>query len=585
MIDVPSDSALLESGYSGLEDLFAAEVPACTDDIGPPVPVRMLNEFTYCPRLGYLEWAQGEWAASADTLHGEFVHRNVDQEDRRDLPVGDTEHPEAIHRRSLRLESEELGLVAIVDVLELEGNRATPVDYKRGKAPDIYEGAWEPERVQLCAQGLLLRAAGYQCDGGIVYYAGSKERVPIEFDYTLVNRTRELIADFRRTAASGKIPLPLVDSPKCPRCSLVSICLPDETNWLATHPEPEAEEDTKVVQLRKALVPREDAKPLHVSEQGAYIRKKGERLEIEYKGEKLASVKLLDVSHVCLYGNIQMTTQAQSELIKRDIPICYFSQGGWFHAMTTGLTHRNVEVRIKQYAAAADSTLSLPIAKAFISGKIRNCRTILRRNLPEDTERILDRLNDSATEAERAGSKESLLGIEGMAAKIYFSGFAKLLKPGFEFDGRNRRPPKDPANATLSFLYALLTKECHIAIQASGLDPMLGMLHQPRYGRPSLALDLAEEFRPLLADSVAMSLMNTGELSSDHFVSRAGGCGLTPAGRRATLGAWERRVNSEVTHPLFGYVLSYRRVIQLQARLLSRVLLGEVREYPAFKTR
>jgi CRISPR-associated protein Cas1 len=557
----------------------------------PLVPARMLNEFTYCPRLGYLEWAQAEWAPSADTLHGEFVHRNVDREDRRALPVGDADSPDAIHRRSLRLEDAGLGLVAVVDVIELEGERATPVDYKRGKAPDLPEGAWEPERVQLCAQGLLLRAAGFQCDQGVVYYAESKERVTVEFDALLIVRTRELLAEFRRTAASGKIPLPLVDSPKCPRCSLVSICLPDETNWLNAHPPTEDEEaegapaPAKGDRPRLALTPRDDAKPLHLSEQGAYVGKSGERLKVTLKGKHLADVKLIDVSQVCLYGNIQMTTQALAELVERQIPVCYFTQSGWFHGMTTGLAHRNVEVRIRQYAAAADPALALPLARAFVGGKIRNCRTILRRNLEHDLDRVLDRLVELATDAERASSAESLLGLEGMAAKLYFAAFATLLKPGFDFEGRNRRPPKDPVNATLSFLYSLLAKEAHVSAQAAGLDPMLGILHKPRYGRPSLALDLAEEFRPLLADSVALSLMNTGELKDAHFVRRAGACGLTPAGRRAVLSGWERRLSSEVTHPVFGYVLSYRRVIALQARLLVRALTGEIPGYPPFKTR
>jgi len=555
-------------------------------DTGPPVPARMLNEFAYCPRLGYLEWVQGEWAPTADTLHGEFVHRNVDRDDRRPLPTEDAENPDAIHRRSLRLEDAALGLIAVVDIVEVEGNVATPVDYKRGAAPDMPEGAWEPERVQLCAQGLLLRAAGFECHEGIIYYSASKQRISIRFDDELVHRTKELIASFRRTAAAGKIPPPLVDSPKCPRCSLVSICLPDETNWLTDHPfDADSDETPAPGRVRLALVPREDARPLHVTEQGARIGKSGERLVVEKNSQKLASVKFIDVSQVCIYGNIQMTTQALGELVQREIPICYFTQGAWFKAITHGLTHRNVEVRIRQFAAAADPAQALPLARAFVGGKIRNCRTMLRRNLDDAPERTLNQLAELAAEADRAASLESLLGIEGMAARVYFAGFAQMLKCDFDFDCRNRRPPKDPVNAVLSFLYAVLTKEVYVAAQAAGLDPMRGMLHQPRYGRPSLALDIAEEFRPLLADSVALSLFNTGELSGEHFILRAGACALTPAGKRALLGAWERRLDCEVIHPVFRYSASYRRIIAIQARLLSRVLLGEISVYPAFRTR
>jgi len=189
--------------------------------------------------------------------------------------------------------------------------------------------------------------------------------------------------------------------------------------------------------------------------------------------------------------------------------------------------------------------------------------------------------------AEEARDAASLLGFEGMAAKTYFAGFARLLKGGDEFniEGRNRRPPRDPVNALLSFLYAILAKELTLAVQTAGFDPMLGFYHRPRYGRPSLALDLAEEFRPLVADSTVLTLVNTGEVTPASFVRRAGGVALTDAGRRAVLTAFERRMDTLVTHPLFGYRISYRRVLEVQARLLSRVLLGEIVEYPSFCTR
>ena len=159
------------------------------------VPARMLNEFTYCPRLAYLEWVQGEWADNPDTLDGEFVHRNADRPDHKPVepPAEDNVGDEKFHTRSVRLESSALGLVAIVDILEVEGDIATPVDYKKGHAPDIPDGAWEPERVQLCAQALLLREAGFTCTEGVIWYSASRRRVRILFDDALVARTKELI--------------------------------------------------------------------------------------------------------------------------------------------------------------------------------------------------------------------------------------------------------------------------------------------------------------------------------------------------------------------------------------------------------
>ena len=192
-----------------------------------------------------------------------------------------------------------------------------------------------------------------------------------------------------------------------------------------------------------------------------------------------------------------------------------------------------------------------------------------------------------ADKANSATSDASLLGIEGTAARLYFAAFAGLFKTdtSFNFENRNRRPPRDPVNALLSFVYALLTKELTIALYASGFDPMLGFFHRPRYGRPSLALDLAEEFRSIVADSVVLTLINNGEVTDTDFIRRAGAVALTSTGRKAVLRAFERRMESLVTHPIFKYRISYRRVFEVQARLLGRTLLGEFEVYPAFLTR
>jgi CRISPR-associated protein Cas1 len=402
-----------------------------------------------------------------------------------------------------------------------------------------------------------------------------------------MERTKELIAGCRAMAQGGKMPLPLVDSPKCPRCSLVTICLPDETHLLLQEAQIQDSLPQKANAPRLLLTPRPESIPLHVTEPGARVGKRGDRLIVELKAEKLAEVRIKDISQVCLYGSIQVSTQVMSELFDRDVPVCYFSSGGWFRGIAHGLPHKNIELRIRQHAAAADPAQALALARQFVAGKIRNCRTLLRRNNEGDGDGILETLAHSVREAERADSIASLMGIEGMAAKRYFASFAKLFKGerGFCFEGRNRRPPVDPTNATMSFLYAMLTRELTVATFACGLDPYLGFLHQPRYGRPALALDLAEEFRPLLADSTALSLLNTGELKPEHFVRRADATALKPTGRKAVIAAWERRLLSDVTHPIFGYTISYRRVLMVQARLLARVLAGELPEYPAFKTR
>ena len=196
----------------------------------PFLPARMVNEYVYCPRLAYLEWVQGEWAESADTVEGTHAHRRVDREDR-PLPsaeaLGRAERPRT---RAVTLSSRRLGLVARIDLVESDGESVVPVDYKRGKRPHVAAGAYEPERVQLSVQGLLLEENGYRCTEGVLYFAESRERVRVVFDEALRAATRGAIGGLRLVAVGGRIPPPLRDSPKCPRCSLVGICLPDEVN-------------------------------------------------------------------------------------------------------------------------------------------------------------------------------------------------------------------------------------------------------------------------------------------------------------------------------------------------------------------
>ncbi|HET9619797.1 MAG TPA: CRISPR-associated endonuclease Cas1 [Kofleriaceae bacterium] len=545
----------------------------------------MLNEHAYCPRLAYLEWVQGDFRDNAETVDGRFQHRNVDVE-RGDMP--DPGDEARIHARSVKLSAPQLGMIATIDLVELHGARATPVDYKRGRAPDTEEGAWEPERVQLCAQALILEENGYEVQAGILYFVGSKQRVEIEFDDRLRARTRELLAELRHTAEHDAPPPPLVDSPKCPRCSLVAICLPDETNLLRDCA------DIARDGVRRLVPARDDALPLYVQSPGAKIGRSGAELVVDTRDGEPQKVRMTNTSHVAVFGAVQISTQAIQELSTRGISIAYLSSGGWFYALTRGMDHKNVELRRRQFAAAEVPELALQIARRLIAVKIRNSRTLVRRNASAAPAHSLERLKELAGKATHAPSLESLLGVEGAAARLYFEAFAALLRPPdpapdgalrFDFEGRNRRPPRDPVNAVLSLGYALLTKDLTLALQAVGFDPYLGFFHQPRYGRPALALDLMEEFRPLIVDSIVLSAINTGALKPSDFLRRAGVVALTPTGRGKFLRAYERRMDEEIAHPIFGYRISYRRTLEVQIRLFARFLTGEIAEYPPFATR
>ncbi|MGQ0824576.1 MAG: CRISPR-associated endonuclease Cas4g/Cas1g [Actinomycetota bacterium] len=549
------------------------------DDVPMLVPARMVNEFTYCPRLFFLEWVESRFTHNDDTRIGAYEHRAVDQE-KGAAPLPE-ERP-LIEARSVLLSSERLGMVARVDVLEGDADGVvTPVDFKKGRPPEHEDRAWEPERVQLCVQGLLLRDAGYTCTSGVLYYAETRERVLVPFTDDLVTRTFALLDELRQVASSETPPPPLVASPKCPRCSLVGICLPDETNALAARSE---------MPVRR-LTPRDpESRPLYVSEHGAYVGVRGGRIEVTKDREPLASIRLIDIAQLCVFGNAQVSTQLVRELMSREVPICWFSYGGWFSGMTHGLPAKHVELRRRQMARAHDA--GLPIARQMVEGKIRNSRVLLRRNTRDRPESKLKSLGELASRAGDAQSVGTLLGIEGAAARLYFEAFptmlsAKVTLPGgpFTFEGRNRRPPLDAINCLLSYVYSLLVKDLTVQAFVVGFDPYFGFYHRPRFGRPALALDLAEEFRPLIAESVVIGLVNNGEIRPSHFVVRAGGVALTTDGRRRVFAGYERRLDTEIRHPIFGYKASYRRVLDVQVRLLGAHVMGEIRRYVPFITR
>lgn len=553
----------------------------------PLIPLRMLNEHVYCPRLAYLEWVQGEWADSADTVDGRHKHRRVDKPSGQ-LPDADAaEQEQEIHARSVTLSSNRLGLIGKLDLIEGEGNVVTPVDYKRGKRPHVAAGAYDPERVQLCAQGLLLREHGYQCEDGAIYYVAGRERVRVAFDEELLSLTRRAITELRATALGGHIPRPLVDSPKCAGCSLAPICLPDEMRYLQ-HGEGAP---------RPIAVPYHEALPLYIQHHSAKLSKSGDVLEVSDRdGRKLASARLRDVSQVVLQGNVYVTTPCLQALMQLDVPVSWNSYGGFFFGHSIGNGHKNVELRTAQYRSSFDERICLRVARGLVAAKITNCRTQLRRNWKGEAppERLLADLKQVRRRAERADSTDTLLGHEGHAAALYFGAFRQTLKAiepasesllDFDFARRNRRPPTDPVNAMLSFAYSMLVRTWTTTLTAVGFDAFRGFYHQPRYGRPALALDLMEPFRPLLADSVVMQVINNGEVRPSDFLRVAGSVNLDADGRKRFIAAFERRLSHEITHPLFGYRLSYRRLLELQARLFGRFLLGELPDYPNFTTR
>lgn len=542
------------------------------------VPARMLNEYVYCPRLAYLEWVDRQFTDSGDTAEGSFLHRRVQRPAGRAREPG-TDAGERPATTSVTVSSERLGLIATVDVLEPRGANVVPLEYKRGSPHSQQEPLWEPELAQLCAQVLLLRDAGYSVDHGEVYFAETRTRHRVEITDELCDRTLAAVSELRAVAAMDGPPPPLIDSPKCPRCSLVGLCLPDEVNLLRERAERPP---------RRLIAGDSPAMPLYATTPGSRLSKRGGRVVLLEEGSETASRRLLDVSHVAVFGNVTVGSALLRTCFDAGIPILWFSAGGWFSGLAHGMPPKNVAVRIRQHRRAMTGAPDL--AAAFVCGKVRNARTLLRRHAGSSAARAVQQLAALARQAEGERSLESLLGIEGTAARLYFERFGSLLRGSrlgedFAFTERNRRPPRDAVNAMLSFVYSMLVKDTTVAALAAGLDPFVGLYHRPGFGRPALALDLAEEFRPLIADSTVMTAVNNGEVRPSDFIKRAGAVALTAHGRAKLIKAYERRMGTELRHPLFGYSASYRRTLEIQARLLAATLVGDVPKYRPLTTR
>lgn len=383
-----------------------------------------------------------------------------------------------------------------------------------------------------------------------------------------------------RNAASGPRPLPLINDPKCPRCSLHSVCLPDEIN--ATR----CNESTP----RNLWPPRDDGIHIVAQTNGTRVGIRGNTLQVtEATSGVVQEIPLASLESLSLLGHVQLSTQALHTLTDRHIPVAFLSAAGRLVSIVDPMDSVSAETRRNQVRIFDKPEKCLELARAMIGAKIRNQRTLLMRNASDLPKQSKDDLQEQAIAAERADSQASLRGHEGQAAAVYFEHFGRMLSGEFreEFDrhGRQRRPPTDPVNSCLSMAYTMLTHDCVAALRTGRLEPSIGALHVSRPGRPALALDLMEPFRPLIADSLTITAFNRGELRSGHFQKTAAGCLFSNHGRQAFFEAYGRRMSDEVTHPTFGYRLSYRRMLILHARMIAAWMNGEVPSLSFLTTR
>jgi CRISP-associated protein Cas1 len=373
---------------------------------------------------------------------------------------------------------------------------------------------------------------------------------------------------------------------------------------------------------------------LYLTEQQAWVGREGECLIVHIperdeqgkqngKRERKMTVPLFKVEEVVILGEITITTPALTRLLEARVPVTYLSKYGHYLGSLNPILTKNSILRLAQHSAYADGLRRYSIARCFVVGKLRNMRTILMRytrqypdqQMSEQVESIkrciqaaehtpwnnghtvieaheIDAASEHTLENDvitdtRMHGLGSLLGCEGAGSAAYFSVFSKLIKCNWShgFSKRVRRPPTDPVNALLSYGYVVLTSQVASIIAGVGFDPFIGYLHASRYGKPALALDLMEEFRPTIVDSVVLSLLNNRQLVQSDFIQELNSYRMTEATKRLFLQKFEDRMQEVITHPVFAYKVTYRRCIELQARLLGKYLTGEVAEYIPFTVR
>ena len=331
---------------------------------------------------------------------------------------------------------------------------------------------------------------------------------------------------------------------------------------------------------------------LYVTTQDAYLRKEGETVVVEKEKQVLLRLPIHTLQGLVTFGNVMTSPYLLNLCAERGVSVSFMSESGKFLARVTGPVSGNVLLRLSQMRAYEDKSKKGDIARSFVIGKLMNARSVLLRrmrdhgemaDIAESSAKILDvlrRVRDSAPDAER------LRGLEGEAGAVYFGVFNELIVAGketFSIASRNRRPPLDPMNALLSYLYTLLAHDCRGALESVGLDPQIGFLHEVRAGRPSLALDLMEEFRSCLADRVALSLVNLRQLGARDFtVSESGAVSISADARKSVLMAWQKKKQETIMHPFLEEKVPIGLLPHLQALLLARHLRGDLDAYPPF---
>ncbi len=523
------------------------------------VTIGMVAHYQFCPRRAWLE-AMGEKTDTAQMQIGTDDHAIVDDPK---SARGEELRSVDVWHRSWHVHGRLDSVRPTVDGLVVREFKATPVRLRAEVT--------EPTRIQLALQAACLRDMGQPVAGAEVFFTTHHKTVPVELGEEDFERARTAVIQTARVISADDAPEPLEDDPRCMRCSHAGVCLPDERGLKPVS--------------RRILVADPDGQILHLATPGSRAFTREGRVIVQYQGETLARVPLEKIQGLHVHGNIDVSSGLIRELLWRDLVIVWGSGNGRVLGWSASTYGPNGHIRVRQHVASAEGRLAL--AREFISSKIANQATQLRRASGQnETVDILRRLQRKASSAR---VWQEILGIEGEAAALYFGCWQDLIKERYRsqwcWSGRSGRPATDPINAMLNYTYSMLTSDAIRALISCGLDPHAGFLHSSQRNKPALALDLIEEFRAPIADSVVQLLINNGEVKPDEFDGSLGSVRMTEHSRKALIAAYERRLQTEFRHPVFGYSVTWRRALEIQARQILGFLDGSQTLYKGIKVR
>jgi CRISPR-associated protein Cas1 len=512
--------------------------------------IGLVAHHVFCPRRAWLE-VHGEKTDTEQMAHGTADHATVD----------DPATSRSTRRRAVDVSSQDLGISGRCDSIEIdeETGRMTIVEHKA--APLRRRSiVTEPQAVQLALQARCLREHGHDVEAASVWFTTTRARVDVELTPELERQAAEAVAATRNSLASKKPPPPLDDDRRCHTCSHVSVCLPDEHRLKSP--------------ARRIGVADPLGRLLHLTTPGSRASLRRGQIEVSAPDADRIQIPLGQVSGLVVHGNADVSSALLREMLGRGFPIVWCSWSGRVVGWATPADGPNGDARGPQHRLPEERRLA--VARAIVAGKIRNERYLLRRHSLEGRHR----LPALAAKAATARSAGELFGIEGLAASVYFTAFPEALRPQWAgFKARAARPAPDEVNAALNVAYSLLLADVLRAVIACGLDPSGGVLHSAGRNKPSLGLDLMEELRPPIAESCVLWAINNGELRPPHFRRDLDSVRMTPTGRKALIATYERRVLSEFMHPVFGYRVTWRRAMEIQARMFLAFVLGERSDY------